>query len=816
MLRVILLLMESFGNAYWIGPQTGIVLLRENWRRQEQPPLRLSSPIGRLTNLRRAPDVLYAELCAHYVADEVVFVCFPEAHPHLKFAKCGLHVAGTFNEWGKNRDEAWRLSPQTLGGRQTWAVSVPRDWVFGRGGQPEFKFVTDNWSWLNPDYHAPNLRRHKGGVCNYGLDAERTGEHCFLFDFEGGEGLVGSHWLAWDGPEEYPHVPVKAGLHFYRLESAYPLGARIEGHRTVFRTFAPRATVVWIAYCDQPNMEGAKLATMERLEDGVTWEAVVSRNLEGWYYFLHTDGEQIEADTHFNPDMPLLDPWALASVGHSGPGIIIDREKLPQVQTPYQPPRWNDLVICEAHVRDLVKHADGPLDEEDRLGFSGVTKWLEQEACYLRQLGVNAVELQPIQQNDAAHRHDYHWGYMTTNYFAPNCHYSRDPAKASGIAELQEMVAAFHRHGLAVILDVVYNHVGEPNFLLYLDKQYFFHITPEGHLMNWSGCGNTLRAESAMGTKLIAESLVHWVKTFDIDGFRFDLAELIGVAVLKEVENALKRVKPGIILIAEPWSFRGHIAGELKHTGWAFWNDGFREFLPRYLKGRGNADGIKYYLSGCLSHLTNYPAQSVNYVESHDDRCFLDKITEQPNHDGSQPTERDRYRAHLMIGLLMSALGTPMLSAGQDFLRSKHGKNNTYLDGDENALRYHEAEKNAHTAHYFRQWIKFRLGEYGQVFRLWERPGDGYTRYWEAPGCTAVAAWWNGDHRYGHCEVLFAVNPHTDRHAKLHLHGLDPHGWIQLANRHEFKFEGLGYSNLHHDHLDVEPLGLCLLVKKNG
>lgn len=808
--------MESFGNAYWVSPNRGLVLLRENWTQQQLPPLRLTTDEACINNLRHAPDLLFAELTAHYVDEDVVFACFPEAHPHLKFAECGVRVAGTFNDWGKQRDDFWKLSPEIIDGREVWTVKVPRDRVFGNGDQPEFKFVTDHWHWLNPDYHAPNLRLHHGGICNYGLDAARTGDHCLLFDFEGPMGLAGSYWLEWSGKDDYPAIPIKTGLFFYRLESEHPMGARIEGRRTVFRAFAPRASLAWVAYCDRPDMAGAKLATMERLDDGMTWEVVISKKLHDWYYYLYTDGHDIDGDTHFNPDMPLLDPWAKATVGHAGPGIIVDDAKLPKVTKPFTPPRWNDLVICEAHVRDLVKHAEGPLDDDDRLGFTGVTKWLNTKACYLRELGVNAVELQPVQQNDAPRKRDYHWGYMTTNYFAPNSHYSREPLKASAIAEFKEMVEAFHKHDLAVILDVVYNHVGEPNFLLYLDKQYYFHITPEGQLINWSGCGNTLRAESNMARRLITESLLYLVETFDIDGFRFDLAELIGIEVLKEIENALKAVKPGIILIAEPWSFRGHIAADLKATGWAFWNDGFREFLPRYLRGRANPDGIKYYMSGCLSHLTRYPAQSVNYVESHDDRTFLDKITERANHDGSDPTERDKQRMHLMIGILMCSLGTPMITAGMDFLRSKHGKNNTYLDGDENALRYRDIEKHARTARYFREWIRFRLGEFGRVFRLWEHPGDGYTRYWVAPGCTAVAAWWNHDHRYGPCEVLFAVNPHLDRHAKFHLDGLDPGGWTQLANRHTFEPDGLGYTDLNHDHLDVEPMGLCLLVKKKA
>src|SRR5690606_3232013 len=163
-------------------------------------------------------------------------------------------------------------------------------------------------------------------------------------------------------------------------------------------------------------------------------------------------------------------------------------------------------------------------------------------------------------------------------YFSPESSYSLNPAEASGVKELQQLVAAFHRRGIAVILDVVYNHVGEPAHLMFLDKLYYFYQDATGELSNWSGCGNDFRADAAMARRLIIDSCRHFIEAYGVDGFRFDLADLIGRDVLVEIETALKRTKPDVILIAEPWSFRGHIAGELRDTGWASWNDGYRNF----------------------------------------------------------------------------------------------------------------------------------------------------------------------------------------------------------------------------------------------
>ena len=122
---------------------------------------------------------------------------------------------------------------------------------------------------------------------------------------------------------------------------------------------------------------------------------------------------------------------------------------------------------------------------------------------------------------------------MTNAFLAPASSYALDPARASGVGELQDMVAAFHRRGMAVILDVVFNHVGVPAHLMFIDKLYYFEVDGAGKLENWSGCGNDLRARSAMAKRLIIDSCIHLIDTYGIDGFRFDLAVLIGTDVLR-------------------------------------------------------------------------------------------------------------------------------------------------------------------------------------------------------------------------------------------------------------------------------------------
>ncbi|MGF1615779.1 MAG: alpha-amylase family glycosyl hydrolase [Gammaproteobacteria bacterium] len=591
-----------------------------------------------------------------------------------------------------------------------------------------------------------------------------------------------------DSVEGREQVDESAAL--LRRGSERELGASVAGETTVFRLFAPRASVVKVFFFKHLDSPEPTERRLRRLPDGV-WEVSYPANLHGWYYYYCLDSLQQGAGTHFDPNFRILDPYALATVGPGGPGIILDKRHLKRHRPLFQPPWWHDLIVLEAHVRDLIRYAPLRLEDEERLGFTGLQKWVEAEGSYLRSLGVNAVELQPVQQfGGYDSRDDYHWGYMPTNFFAPESSYALVPELGSQVEEFQALVAAFHRQGIAVIMDVVYNHIGEPNPLLFIDKHYYFLLDEAGSLTNWSGCGNDFRCDTPMGRRLILDSLIHFVETYDVDGFRFDLAELIGIEILKAIEAALKRVKPSVILIAEPWSFRGHIALALKETGFASWNDGYREFLRDYVMGQGNQAGLQYFMAGSLAHLSAWPAQSVNYVESHDDHCWVDKITENPHHRGDHPTANDRRRTHLMLAVLMCSLGIPMLSAGQDSLRTKRGIHNSYRAPEENAIDYHRLLVFSGSHEYFRRWIRFRLSEQGKLFRLDSPPSEGYLRYFGAAQGSAMAVLFNADYSRAKHKLLFAINPHHET-VHLTLQDLDIARWRQLADHERFEVSGL-------------------------
>jgi pullulanase/glycogen debranching enzyme len=414
-------------------------------------------------------------------------------------------------------------------------------------------------------------------------------------------------------------------------------------------------------------------------------------------------------------------------------------------------------VVLEAHVRDLNALAPIEVSETVRRGFKGLTAFAKHKHFYPSDLGVNAIELQPIHIFDTMDPAEYAWGYMPMNYFAPATQYADPADPLSAIADCREMIDTLHGRGLAVLLDVVYNHIGEPNFFQYIDKEYYFLLDEKGNYENHSGCGNTFDADTPMFRRLMRDSLVHWIEAYDVDGFRFDLGELIGVDAFRWLEGELKRVKPGIILIAEPWSFRGHIARQLRDTGFASWNDGFREYLRRYLTLQADASSLPFFVGGSAPDLSSFPAQTVNYVASHDDRCWIDKITQNPGHDGHLPTSIDRRRTHLMIATLMSCLGIPMLASGVDAMKSKGGVNNTYLRGELNAIPYSRQSEYSGTVEYFRRWIAFRRSHHGRLLRLHRSPTERYFRFFmEGHACAWLI---NADYSHGRDQLLFVVNP---------------------------------------------------------
>ena len=780
-------------QAYWESHSSGLVVLARDWvSRKEKPPLFFGPPLRPFSELERTSPLLYGKMAGYLrYRRRLLFTFEIPSREREELSAKGVYVAGPFNHWNPLEEgNKWKMQRTRLSGTEYFAFPIESAGVDTNHPFP-FKFQTGEGHWLNVSRSAPNAVFDEHGACNLEFNPERTGLHLFTFKVSEDYEVDGQEQIIWSSSEaeEIRHLPPTAA--FLEMNSEVEMGAIPEKKETRFHLFAPRASKVLVEVSDNPEMAHPRTFELTGPVDGV-WEALVPENLEKCFYHYKVSGKSPDTSTEFNPDIPILDPYAKAVVSRSGPGIILGKNTFPEggIDTGFTPPRWDDLVVCECHVRDLLARTPYPLRDDERQGFAGLAKWIRSGRSYLHELGINAVELQPIQEFDNQSKDEYHWGYMPVNYFSPESTYARSPESASQVEEFRDLVRAMHEQEFTVILDVVYNHIGEPNNLLFLDKFYYFHLDTHHYLMNWSGCGNDLRTDAPMVRRIIIESLIHLVEQYGVDGFRFDLADLVGKPALVAIEEELKQRFPHLVLITEPWSFRGHLADELKDTGWASWNDGYRDFLSEYVRGGNNADAARYFLAGSPESRTAWPAQTVNYSESHDDFCWLDRITENPGHEGWNPTPTDRRRTHLMTAFLFSSLGIPMISAGQDGLRTKGGIHNTYQRGDLNAIDYERRTYYSGTAAYFARWIRLRLSPAGRLLR----PGkhrEGYLSFSSPENSTSLACLYNADKGEGDEQLLFAINPHAEP-AEIPLpEGTDPGPWIQIADQERVERSGL-------------------------
>ena len=736
-------------KSLWKTPTTGLLLLREPWTGTDPPNITFGKQIIKLTPV--APQET-AKSTGYFVeGNQITFVLHTQHYPRIDFNETKPWLTGKFNGWEKAlNDPKWKLVPKNP---EIWSLTLPKS-TFANALPNDFKFLTEDGQWLQPPSIAPNQTSPRKGIINLQFHTDLIGTHVFHFTLP--ENLYSENcdalFLKDAGHEEI--IPLPRPSPYINRRSDLSLGAIVEGTSTTFRLFAPRAEHVSVVFWPKESEDRKQQLPLHPSDDG-TWATLHPERLDNFYYVYHVNGPNRDATTEFDSKTALPDPYAKALVTAAGPGIIIATEKSKTPASSYRPPAMEDLQIVEVHLRDALANASIKLTPKERKGFAGLTKWLRTGRTYFHDLGVNAIELQPVHEFDCDSPDEYHWGYMPVNLFSPASSYAMDPSSGSQVQEFKDLVHTFHEQGFAVILDVVLNHQGINTPLHAIDKGYYFHMDDSMELLNWSGCGNDFRSDTPMGSRLLVDSLVHWVQTYDVDGFRLDLAELIELECLDTIEKTLRAIKPEILLITEPWSFRGNISKALRKTSYSSWNDGFREYIYKYVKGEANSTGLEYFLSGSPKHFARFPAQTINYIESHDDRCWIDKITGNFRNNGLIPTDIDIRQTHLAIALLYTALGIPMLSAGQDMLRSKRGVHNTYQRGDLNILEYERENKFPKTVKYVRDWIQFRQSDLGQLLRLKVHPPHENLQFFRQDDFPAMAMlrcvedW----------QILFAINP---------------------------------------------------------
>jgi glycogen operon protein len=411
-------------------------------------------------------------------------------------------------------------------------------------------------------------------------------------------------------------------------------------------------------------------------------------------------------------------------------------------------------VIYEMHVRGFTKSPTSGVSPENRGTYAGVV----DKIPYLKDLGVTMVELLPVQQFDP--REGNYWGYMTLNFFAPHGDYATDPRNAPD--EFRAMVRALHNAGIEVILDVVYNHtaeggVGGPTYSFRgIDNAAYYVMSddPRSVYRDFTGCGNTLACTSICTRTLILESLRYWVSELHVDGFRFDLASVLGRGPDGSFANADTSVLAAIRtdpilrhvhLVAEPWDagWAYQLGTEFPGRGWCQWNGRFRDDIRRFVRGDPGMVGalmLRLYGSDDLfpdnAREAHRPFETVNYVTCHDGFTLYDTVAYNDkrnwpnghgNTDGTSNNlswncgwEGDEHvppavlalrkrQAKNFCCLLFLANGVPMFAAGDEFLQTQRGNNNPYNQDNETTW-LDWSRKELHSDHYrfVKRMIAFR------------------------------------------------------------------------------------------------------------
>lgn len=505
------------------------------------------------------------------------------------------------------------------------------------------------------------------------------------------------------------------------------------------------------------------------------WHVFVRGLKPGTHYAYRVDGPwNPEAGHRFNRNKVLIDPYSRGNtdtlwdraaacgmednVTSSMRSVVIDTSGYDwEGDRPLELPE-NELIIYEMHAAGFTK------SPSSRVAYPGTFTGIIEKIPYLQELGVTAVELLPIFDFDESavlRVHDgvplrNYWGYSTISFFAPQCAYAVNPEKGLHLAGFRDMVKALHKAGIAVILDVVFNHTDEGNhegpvmsfkgfengvyyFLVPWNRQFYFDFT---------GCGNTVKCNHPIVQKLIVECLRHWVRETHVDGFRFDLG-----SVLARGEDGVPLANPPVVwqielddfladttVIAEAWDAAGlYQIGYFPGNRWMEWNGRFRDDIRRFVKGEpGLVGAVASRIAGSADIYQQegeLPVNSVNFITSHDGFTLNDLVSYNEKHNEANGEQnRDGTNDNLswncgaegetddpaiealrarqirnFATILMLSRGVPMFTAGDEIRRTQKGNNNAYCQDNEISwIDWDLAEKHRDVLRFWQLMIAFR------------------------------------------------------------------------------------------------------------
>ncbi len=569
---------------------------------------------------------------------------------------------------------------------------------------------------------------------------------------------------------------------------------------TVFRLFSPRATSVTLFTYDSKEGDARDSVEMTRLGDG-TWEAVVPGEQFGTFYNFSVDGPAGEGDA-FDPNLLVNDPYAHANVNHDGRSIVINPNDFDWGNSDFRRLPLRDIVNYEMHVRDYTAHKSSGVSKDKRGTYLGM---LEGEGTdkvlgNLVELGVNAVELLPVHEYDnaASPTGTNHWGYMTSHYMAPECYYASGD-EGQGVNELKALIKGLHEKGIAVILDVVYNHTTEGNEhgptlnFKGIDNKLFYRLTPDFFYWNGTGCGNEFRTDQPAVRRLVIDSLKRWVEEYKVDGFRFDLAAGIDLPTMHAIADQLPQ---DVYLFSEPWTADWNRKfwkkGDLAGTKWSNWSDDYKKIVRGFITKGANRNDLMTVIAGTCFWWTNKPTESTNFLACHDNQTLDDYLG------------GDHARARLGAVTLLTSQGIPMLHEGIEFAKNKAGNGNSYdQDNATNWIDWNVKKKNRSHFDFWKELIAIRK-KYPH-FRK-ENPLGAQDVTWDKPGnqkCVGYRL-----HSSGQPDVFVMLNGDSHNWCEFGL----PNGeWTILCDGVKASAEGLRTASGNYK---VPPLNGVILVAK--
>lgn len=505
-------------------------------------------------------------------------------------------------------------------------------------------------------------------------------------------------------------------------------GAVWQKKKTVFSVFAPYASDVRVKLFQSDFSKNCIIeAVMGSVGNGI-YSCELKGDFNGIYYVYVVDGVET------------IDPYAKAGGADSKRSMVFD----PALTNP---PEWeNDCfkaklpVIWEVHIRDFS--CDKSIEVNDRGKFNAFVKGVKTPAGnpalidHLVDLGVTYVQLLPVADFGSVKETvgGYNWGYDPVCYFMPEGSYSTDPHDGfARVREFKRLISELHSAGIGVIMDVVFNHTYsvEKCPLNICAPNYYYRINDKGEFCNGSACGNETRSEAEMMRKLIIDCICYYVKEYHIDGFRFDLMGLHDVDTMNALREAVDNLfddgrGKDILIYGEPWYAAppyGIDGADKQHAfdldaRIGMFNDTFRNGVKgKHIDGlgigcvQGEVTAIEAVISGLRGGVAKNeeylklksPLQNILYTGCHDDLTLYDHLY-------ATFPEGDMVKMQRMAAFLtLSGLGLVFLQAGEEFLRTKGGDNNSYISGDEvNKLDWSLADKNRATVEYYRGLIALR------------------------------------------------------------------------------------------------------------